>query len=468
MPGHQFSTLSIEELRARGTTKWTHFPPDVLPVWIAESDFDTCPAVIDAVNAGVRRQYFGYPPDLPELGEALSSWCHDAYGWDVDPTAIAGVPDVVRGLRLAITHFTDPGSPIVIPTPAYMPFFALLEVCDRPGVFVPMIQNDATGRWVFDLDGLERAFANGAGSMILCNPHNPLGTAFTADELRAVTDLAARYDVRIFSDEIHGPLVYDRPHIPTASVSDTAARVTITATATSKGWNTAGLKCAQLIFTNPADKYVWDTRINFLDKEGVSTLGQLAAIGAYTNGREWLQEERDYLRDNKTLLVDALNRIPNVRTTHPEATFLLWVDMTDVVIPATPTQSQGGEESGAAKSGSGQSGSLTDGLPHEGITFGESIRRGGLSPQQWLVKYAKLAPNDGAAFAAPPANDAQASNDAESHPLPHGFGCIRINFAASRDICQMIADTLTQLFGSTEDPHDTPHHATPTGGTKSS
>ena len=206
------------------------------------------------VNAGVRRQYFGYPPELPELGEALSSWCHDAYGWDVDPTAIVGVPDVVRGLRLAITHFTDPGSPIVIPTPTYMPFFALLDVCDRPGVFVPMIQDTTTGRWIFDLDGLERAFANGAGSMILCNPHNPLGTAFTADELRAVTDLAARYDVRIFSDEIHGPLVYDRPHIPTASVSETAARVTITATATSKGWNTAGLKCAQLIFTNPADK----------------------------------------------------------------------------------------------------------------------------------------------------------------------------------------------------------------------
>lgn len=433
MPGHQFSTLSIEELRVRGTRKWTHFPPDVLPVWIAESDFDTCPAVIDAVNAGVRRQYFGYPPDLPELGDALSAWCHDAYGWTVDPTAIVGVPDVVRGLRLAITHFTDPGSPIVIPTPAYMPFFALLTVCERPGVFVPMIQDTATGRWVFDLEGLEQAFANGAGSMILCNPHNPLGTAFTADELRAVTDLAARYDVRVFSDEIHGPLVYDRPHIPTASVSDTAARVTITATATSKGWNTAGLKCAQLIFTNPADKYVWDTRINFLDKEGVSTLGQLAAIGAYTNGREWLREELDYLRDNKTLLVDALNRIPNMRTTHPEATFLLWVDMTDVVIPA------------------------------EGITFGGSIRRGGLSPEQWLVKYAKLAPNDGAAFAAPRAHGAQASNDTESQPLPHGFGCIRINFATSHDICERIADTLTQLFGSTEKPNDEPHHATPTG-----
>ena len=452
MPGHQFSTLSIEELRARGPRKWTHFPPDVLPVWIAESDFDTCPAVINAVNAGVRRQYFGYPPGLPELGEALSSWCHDAYGWDVDPTAIVGVPDVVRGLRLAITHFTDPGSPIVIPTPTYMPFFALLDVCDRPGVFVPMIQDTTTGRWIFDLDGLERAFANGAGSMILCNPHNPLGTAFTADELRAVTDLAARYDVRVFSDEIHGPLVYDRPHIPTASVSETAARVTITATATSKGWNTAGLKCAQLIFTNPADKYVWDTRINFLDKEGVSTLGQLAAIGAYTNGREWLREEIDYLRDNKNLLVEALNRIPNVRTTNPEATFLLWVDMTDVVIPAVPDQACDGEE---------------DDTADEGITFGESIRRGGLNPEQWLVKYAKLAPNDGAAFAAPPAESAQGNtargNDNESQSLPHGFGCIRINFATSRDICEMIVNTLTQLFGSTKNPNGTPRHTTPNG-----
>ncbi|MEJ4112162.1 MalY/PatB family protein [Corynebacterium kroppenstedtii] len=418
MSAHRCSPLDIQELRARGTRKWTQFPPDVLPIWIAESDFDTCPAVLNAVQEGSRRQYFGYPTDLPALGEALSSWCLDAYGWSIDPSSIVGVPDVVRGLRLAITHFTPPGSSIVIPTPAYTPFFALLEVCSRPGVFVPMIEDDSTGRWVFDLDGLERAYANGVGSMILCNPYNPLGTAFTADELRAVTDLAAQYNVRVFSDEIHGPMVYDRPHIPTASVSETAARITITATATSKGWNTAGLKCAQLIFSNPDDKTVWDTAVNFLDKEGVSTLGQLAAIGAYTEGREWLQDEIDYLRENKRLLVDGLSHIPNLRTTDPEATFLLWVDMTDVVVPGSPVS---------------------------GETFGESIRRGGPTPEQWLVTHAKLAPNDGAAFAEP---GAQTSQPGDHGDLPHGVGCIRINFATSREICQEIVTTFERLFGT--------------------
>ena len=126
--------------------------------------------------------------------------------------------------------------------------------------------------------------------------------------------------------------------------------------------------------------------------------------------------------------------------------------MTDVVIPAVSEQARDGEDNDTAD---------------EGITFGDSIRRGGLNPEQWLVKYAKLAPNDGAAFAAPPSESAQGNkaqgNDNAPQPLPHGFGCIRINFATSRDICEMIANTLTQLFGSTENPNDAPRHTTPTG-----
>lgn len=323
----------IDTLRARGTMKWTKYPADVLPLWVAETDFDTCPAVDDAVRRAVDRQYFGYPvagARSRNLADALAEFTAARHGWNIDPAKVTYVPDVVQGICVAVDALTPAGSTIVVPMPAYPPFQKVPTATRRPAAYVPM--TDESG---FDLAALERAFTStdnphGVGSLILCNPFNPLGRAFSAEELRAVTDLAARHDVRVISDEIHAPLVYSGHHIPTATVSDTAYGNTVTVTATSKGWNTAGLKCAQIIATADEDAKLIGRLSNVVTGEP-STLGIEAATAAYLDGVPWLEEEVSYLAANWEHLRTRLPEVlPGVRLPQQQATFLAWLDVSQV------------------------------------------------------------------------------------------------------------------------------------------
>lgn len=341
---------SLEQLRARGTLKWTAYPADVLPLWVAESDPDTCPAVAHAVAEACKREHFGYPPrDISALTEAAAEFSELRYGWRPNPDNIFAIADVVRGVTLAVERFTRPDSAIVVPTPAYMPFFDVGPALGRESVFIPTLADGP------DLDALEDAFKDGAGCLILCNPNNPLGFTYTAEKLREITDLAARYGARVISDEIHGPVVLTGKHTPTASVSDTADEVTITVTATSKGWNTAGLKCAQLILNN-ADAKEWNA-LPHIVHEGVSILGLVAAAAAWRDGVPWLDRFLDVLRGNRDTIAARLAEFaPEAKFTPPQASFLGWIDLTDV----------------------------------PGIDTG--------NPSQWLVDNARIALNPGTAF----------------------------------------------------------------------
>jgi cysteine-S-conjugate beta-lyase len=253
-----FDGMTEEQLRHRNTIKWNCFGPDVLPLWIAEMDFPTAPAVLDGIRTCIANEEFGYPPFGEDtLPRATADWCRRRYGWDLSPERVRIVPDVLKGLEAVINFLTRPESPIVLPVPAYKPFFDVLQGTGRQRVEILMLQQDS-GRYVMDLDALDTAFANGAGSLILCNPNNPLGTAFSADELRAIVGIAASHGVRVIADEIHGPLVYGRPHVPAASVSDTAAETVVTLVSASKGWNLPGLMCAQVILSNDRDVRNWD------------------------------------------------------------------------------------------------------------------------------------------------------------------------------------------------------------------
>ena len=315
---------SIETLRARGTLKWTAYPDDVLPLWVAESDAATCPAVMDAVREAVDREYFGYPRrSVTDLAGATSDWYADHYGWRPSADRIHPVADVVRGVTLAVRHLTRPGSAIVLPVPAYMPFFEVGPAADREIAHVPTLPDGP------DPAAVEKAFADGAGSLILCNPNNPLGFTFTAERLRELADIAAKYDARIISDEIHAPVVLDGDHVPTASVSDVADAVTVTVTATSKGWNTAGLKCAQIIL-NEADDATWHGLAHVI-KEGVSTLGMVSATAAYRDGGPWLDEFKDVLRANLDTIERRLPEIaPGAVMNRPRASYLAWIDFRGV------------------------------------------------------------------------------------------------------------------------------------------
>ncbi len=331
-----FDQLTEDQLRQRKTIKWYHFGPDVLPLWIAEMDFPTAPAVLDAARACVANEEFGYPPfgedDLPR---ATAQWCERRYGWPVRPEWVHVVPDVLKGMEVVINFLTRPESPVVLPVPAYMPFFDVLRVTGRQRVEIPTPQ-DGSGRYVLNLEALDAAFASGAGSLILCNPNNPLGTAFTADELRAIVDIAASHNARVIADEIHAPLVYGRPHVAAASVSDKAAETVVTLLSASKGWNLPGLMCAQVVLSNPRDIDEWH-RINMLHKMGASTVGIRANIAAYNHGGPWLDELLVYLQANRDHLARVLpEAAPGVKINCPEATYMSWVDFRALNLPSEP------------------------------------------------------------------------------------------------------------------------------------
>jgi cystathionine beta-lyase len=286
---------TVERLREVGGLKWSAFGPDILGAFVAEMDFGTAPAVAHALHAMVDDALLGYlPPRLPaELSAACADWHRDRYGWAVEPGQVRIVPDVLRALELMIAHWSPPGSPVIVPTPAYMPFLDLPLRLGREILQLPMVLRD--GRWTFDLEGLASAFAAGGHVLVLCNPYNPLGRVFTREELAAVCDVVQAHGGRVFPDEIHAPLVYaGHRHVPYASISAAAAGHTLTATSASKAWNLAGLKCAQVVLSAPDDAARWE-RLGPWAVDGAAVPGVIANIAAYRFGGQWLDDVRTYL-----------------------------------------------------------------------------------------------------------------------------------------------------------------------------
>ena len=250
--------ITVADLRRRGGLKWTYAGPDVLGAFVAEMDFGTAPAVEDALREVITRRDYGYltPLAARQMAEACAAWLADGSGWAVDPDWIRPLPDVIKGLEAAISLFSRPDSPVILPTPAYMPFLTVPPLLGRKIIQVPMITVD--GRAVLDLDSIDAAFRAGGHLLILCNPCNPMGRVYAQAELAGVGEVVERHGGRVFADEIHAPLVYPgRQHIPYASLSEVTAGHTLTATSASKGWNLPGLKCAQLILSNEADRELW-------------------------------------------------------------------------------------------------------------------------------------------------------------------------------------------------------------------
>ena len=319
--------LSVPELRRRGSLKWTYAGPDVLGAFVAEMDFGTSPAVEAALRDVIERRDFGYlpPAAAQEMAEVVAAWLARQHDWVVDPARIRPLPDVIKGLEAAITVFSRPGSPVILPTPAYMPFLTVPPQLGRQIIQVPMITSG--GRLTLDPDGIAAAFRAGGHLLILCNPCNPVGRVYTPAELAAVTEVVERHGGRVFADEIHAPLVYPGSrHIPYASTSSVAAAHTITSLSASKGWNLPGLKCAQLILSSEADAETWAAR-GFLTEHGASTPGVRANIAAFRDGADWLAEVLAYLDGSRVLLADLLaEHLPGVRYQPPEGTYLAWLD----------------------------------------------------------------------------------------------------------------------------------------------
>ena len=316
----------LESLRTRTSEKWASFPPDVLPLPVAEMDFPLAEPISRVLLDAIRRSDTGYAPGTSELPNAFAEFAAARWGWEVDPGQVFTTTDVGVAIVETLRRVTKPGDGVIVNSPVYFPFFDLLPEAGVRVVDVPLL-GGLDGGWSLDLAGIEQAFRGGATAYLLCNPHNPVGLVHSAEQLRAVASLARKYGATVVSDEIHGPLVYPGVDFtPFLNVSEDAREVGVCVTAASKGWNLAGLKCALMVTAGgrPApivgsmpDEVYWRTSI----------LGIHAGIAAYRHSVDWLDGVIASLDRNRTVLGDLLaEHLPEVGYRMPDATFLAWLD----------------------------------------------------------------------------------------------------------------------------------------------
>jgi cystathionine beta-lyase len=328
---------SEARLRERQSEKWRKYPPDVLPTFIAEMDVRLAPPIEEALLRAVRLGDTGYAV-AGELGEAFSEFAARRFGWQVDPKRCFLVPDVMAGIAEALRIVTAPGDRVVINPPVYPPFYYILREVGRSPVEVPIRRSG--DRWQIDLSELEAAYQSGARIHLLCSPHNPVGKVFTLEELSVIADLAARYGVRVISDEIHAPLVLPGApgHTPFGSLEHEAAAQSITSCSASKAFNIAGLKCALLVAGS--DEVARELRrlpIEIPYRAGL--FGVIAAIAAFREGDAWLATLLSELDANRRLLGELLEReLPQVGYVPPQASYLAWLDMRDLGMGNDPAK----------------------------------------------------------------------------------------------------------------------------------
>ena len=318
--------LSDEQMRATGLLKWNVHDSSVLPAWVAEMDCRPCPPVHEAIRMAVARGTFGYPKfdNLSGLPEATAEFLESRFGWQVDPSLVIGTADVMFGVQLALEHLCE-DAPVVVPTPAYPPFLNIVPLLGLEMKTVDCVMSN--GRYELDLEGIDAALAAGARTVLLCQPHNPLGRAFTVEELTALRDVVIRHGARVVSDEIHAPLVLSgATHVPYASIPGTADHVT-TIIAASKAFNVPGLKCAQLIAGNATDRDHLRS-LHYVANHGMSPIGIEATVAAYRWGGPWLDSLLEHLDVQRSLTTSLIGELlPQVQYIPPEATYLAWLDV---------------------------------------------------------------------------------------------------------------------------------------------
>ena len=381
-----FNAISLEALRRRRGTKWTRYPPDVLPAWVADMDFD----MVEPVRAGLARLMeandLGYAPKLPASGlpEAFAAFAARRFpGWEVAPERMVAIADIVQGIHLAIEAFTRSGDGVCTLTPVYPPFLQAVAETGRRLDRCTMVRGQ--GRYEIDFDALRAAIDERTRLLLLCTPHNPLGRVFEREELEALARIAIERDLVVVADEIHADIVYrGSRHIPFASLGPEVEARTVTMTSATKSFNIAGLRCAVVLFGSDrlAERFnAWPERI----RGAVSSFGMEATRIAWTECDEWLDALLAHLEGNRDFLhAFVAECLPGIRMVLPAATYLGWLD----------------------------------------------CREYGLEPDpyQWFLERARVGFNDGRDFG------------------DGGEGHVRINFATSRSILAQVLERMEEAL----------------------
>ena len=385
---YNFDQLS--DRRSAGSMKWNYYSEDVLPVWIADMDFESPRPIVEALRQKVEHGIFGYELPSPELIAVVCERMERLHEWAVTPQQVIVLPGLVTGLNVACRAIGGPGDGVLMQTPVYHPFLSAPKNNGRLRQDAPLTyvsDGGHTFHYEIDFDAFEAAIQENTRLFLLCHPHNPVGQAYTPEQLTRMAEICLRRDVAICSDEIHSELLLDDiKHVPLATLSPEIADRTITLIAPSKTFNTAGLGCSFAIVPNP------DLRQQVqAAAEGivpfVNAMGLAAALAAFRDDpevNEWLSSLRQYLKANRDTLVDYVTtQLPMLKTTVPQATYLAWLDCRAANLE--------------------------------------------LDPYEFFIQKAKVAFNDGATFG------------------PNGQGFVRLNFGCPRS---RVMQALEQVKGA--------------------
>lgn len=377
--------LDINRLRERRGEKWSHYPADVLPAWVADMDFDIAAPIREAVEQRVARSDCGYPlaANASGLPEVFCERLARRFGWQVAAEQVELFSDVVQAIYFGLLTLANEGDGVVIQTPIYPPFIGSTQATGRRPVLAPLVFGEQG--FEIDFDALGAAIDAGTKILLLCNPHNPSGRCYSRGELEQLAELALRHDLSIISDEIHADLVFSpHRHIPIASLAPEVAARTVTLMSASKAFNIAGICLAFAVFGGERVRSAYATLPAHL-RGGVSALSLAAVEAAFTAGQPWLDEVLAYLLQNRDYLAaTARQHWPGVRHAPPQATYLAWFDFTALDLPG--------------------------------------------GPYRYFLDSAKVALGDGARFGAP------------------GRGCARVNFATSRHILEQITARMSEAL----------------------
>lgn len=325
-PNPDFDTLI--DRRGTSATKWERYAGrDILPFWVADMDFAMPPFIADAVRARLEHPILGYTRTPPSLVAAFQAWMQHHYQWQVEADWLVWIPGVVGGFNLAARATARPGGAVMIPTPVYYPFLDVPANAGQRAQPVPLVRDGE--RWVMDMEALERTASSDTALLLLSNPQNPTGRAYSRAELTELAAFCLRRGIVLCSDEIHCPLLLDPTarHLPVASLDPDIARATISLYAVTKAYNMPGLSCAVAVIPDAA------LRRNFIRAQaglvpGIGPLAYAATEAALNDRGPWLSQLLDYLRDNHA----RVRAVVGQRMTPVEATYLAWIDVRDLDI----------------------------------------------------------------------------------------------------------------------------------------
>lgn len=303
---------------------------DILPLWVADMDFEAPKEVVSAISRRAGEGIYGYTIRTQGFYDAIIGWLSRRHQWSIKQEWISSSPGVVPALSLMVLAFTQQGDGIIVQSPVYYPFYDVIKMNGRNVVDNPLILED--GRYSIDFELLEQQARQGAKMLLLCSPHNPGGRVWRREELERVGEICLKYNVLVVADEIHHDLVFSaHKHVPFAAISEAFAQNSLTCIATSKTFNLAGLQAASVIIPNEDLRRKYNALLKTLSLHMESFFGLTAIESSYTYGDEWLDQLLVYLEGNLDFLLDFMEQnIPQVKVIKPEGTYLVWIDCTSI------------------------------------------------------------------------------------------------------------------------------------------